>query len=34
MSRKNWDKVADKEFDAMPQNWQEDWIELRNSVAK
>lgn len=34
MTRKNWDSVADKEFDAMPQQWQEDWKDLRSSVTK
>lgn len=34
MSRKNWDKVADKEFDAMPKKWQEDWKDLKSAVAK
>jgi len=34
MSRKNWDKVADNEFNAMPKNWQQDWSDLRKSVSQ
>ena len=34
MSRKNWDKVAQNEFDTMPAEYQEDWGELRGVVYR
>lgn len=32
MSKANWNKIAKKQFDAMPQDFQEDWGELRAVV--
>ena len=32
MVRKNWDKVAQKEFENMDAEWQEDWADLRKRV--
>jgi hypothetical protein len=32
MSRKNWDQVADQEFEALDQDTQKDWADLRNRV--
>lgn len=29
MRGKNWDKVADNQFKSMPQDFQDDWAELR-----
>ena len=34
MARKNWDKVADKEFAALDKDWQRDWSDLRKLVSK
>ena len=34
MSKKNWDKVAQQEFDTMPAEYQEDWGELRGVVYR
>lgn len=33
MSRKNWNKVADKEFQAMDKEAQEQWAELRHRLG-
>jgi len=33
MSRKNWDKIADKEFKAMDTEAQEQWAELRHRLG-
>ena len=33
MGRKNWDKVADKEFNSMPDDFQHDWEDLRSKTA-
>ena len=32
MSKKNWIKIAQQEFEAMPKDFQEDWSELRARV--
>jgi len=29
MARKNWDKVAEQEFQNMDADWQKDWADLR-----
>jgi DNA-binding ferritin-like protein (Dps family) len=34
MSRKNWAKVADEQFNQLPKDYQEDWKSLRNRVKK
>lgn len=34
MTRKNWDKIANKEFFALDKDWQADWGELRDRVNK
>lgn len=34
MPRKNWDKIAMKEFDSMDPDWQHDWADLRNRVSR
>ena len=34
MPRKNWEKVADKEFESMAKEWQEDWVDLRKRVSQ
>ncbi len=34
MARKNWEKVADREFAALDKDWQEDWADLRKIVEK
>ncbi len=34
MARRNWKKVADKEFEALDREWQEDWADLRNRVNR
>jgi hypothetical protein len=33
MRRKNWNKVAEEEFNAMPKSFQEDWYDLRERTA-
>jgi hypothetical protein len=33
MARKNWNKVAAQEFEAMDLEWQKDWGDLRLRVA-
>lgn len=30
MGRKNWDKVAREQFDAMPADYKEGWQDLRD----
>jgi len=32
MAKKDWDKVAQEQFDSMPKSFQEDWGELRGVV--
>ena len=32
MAKVNWDKVAEKQFNEMPQSFKEDWGELRGVV--
>jgi hypothetical protein len=34
MGKKNWNKIADRQFSEMPQDFQEDWGELRAVVYK
>lgn len=34
MARKNWDKVADDQFDKLPESFQKDWRELRDIIRK
>ena len=34
MSQKNWDKLARKQFEGMPTEFQNDWKELRHKVHK
>lgn len=33
MAKKNWDKVADKEFKSMDKDAQEQWAELRHRLG-
>jgi hypothetical protein len=33
MSRKNWDKIADTEFNAMDKDTQAQWAELRHRLG-
>ena len=33
MSTKNWDKIAENEFQAMDQTEQNAWADLRNRVG-
>jgi hypothetical protein len=32
--RRNWDKVAKKEFDELPEDYQKDWQDFRDSVYR
>lgn len=32
MGKKNWDKIADKEFKAMDKESQEQWADLRRRM--
>ena len=32
MPQRNWDKIADHEFEAMDKEWQNDWSDLRHRV--
>lgn len=32
MTRTNWDKVANIEFSRMPQNFQDDWRDLKEAT--
>lgn len=32
MTRKNWDKVAEKQFKSMPDDFQDSWGDLRARV--
>lgn len=34
MTKRDWAKKAKEEFDAMPVQYQADWAELRDIVAK
>jgi hypothetical protein len=34
MARKDWDKVADREFQALDKDWQADWADLRQRVQR
>lgn len=31
---KQWDKIAQNEFEAMPNDYQADWAELRAEIMK
>ena len=31
---KDWNKIAKREFDAMPGDYQADWADLRNDIMK
>jgi hypothetical protein len=33
LSQKNWDAVADKEFNAMDKEAQEQWLDLRRRLG-
>lgn len=33
MARKNWEKIADKEFKSMPSDFQKDWSDLRKRLV-
>lgn len=32
MARKDWNKVAQREFETMDKDWQDDWSDLRERV--
>jgi hypothetical protein len=32
MARRNWDKIAQKEYEALDKEWQEDWADLIKKV--
>lgn len=32
MSKKNWQRIADVEFDAMPKEYKSDWRDFRDHV--
>ncbi len=34
MGRKNWDEIAENEFQALESAWQNDWADLRKRVAR
>jgi hypothetical protein len=34
MARKNWDKIAKEEFEAMGDDWKADWADLQQRVSK
>lgn len=34
MARKNWSKVAEREFEALDTDWQKEWEDLRKRVAR
>lgn len=34
MARKNWDKIANDQFNAMPVDFQDAWKDLRDRVNK
>lgn len=31
---KNWNEIANREFEALDKDWQQDWSDLRDRVAK
>lgn len=31
---KDWDKIAQREFEAMPRDYRADWAELRQQIMK
>jgi DNA-binding ferritin-like protein (Dps family) len=34
MTRKNWTKIADEQFNQLPKDYQEDWKTLRERVNR
>lgn len=34
MARRNWDKIADDQFNSMPTDFQDAWRDLRDRVNK
>lgn len=34
MARKDWDKIADDQFNSMPVDFQDAWSDLRSRVKK
>lgn len=34
MGRKNWDRIADRQFNSLPQEFQSDWGELREKIGR
>jgi hypothetical protein len=32
--KRNWDKVAKQQFDAMPDDFKDDWADFRDSVYR
>lgn len=34
MSKTKWEKIAERQFNEMPKNYQEDWTELCNIINK
>ncbi len=34
MTRKNWEKIADEEFESLDKEWQDEWSDLRNLVVR
>jgi hypothetical protein len=34
MTSKKWEKVADKEFEALDKDWQEEWSDLRELIKR
>lgn len=34
MPRRNWDKIADNQFNSMPVDFQDAWRDLRERVNK
>ena len=34
MSKRNWDQIADEEFNAMDQSYQADWADLRKRSSR
>lgn len=34
MTRKNWNEIAEKQFKAMPNDFQDDWKDLRKEIMQ
>lgn len=34
MTQKDWDKIADAQFEALDQEWRKDWSTLRERVNR